>query len=166
MSHVNTADYALIQCSSVCPIRLSTILHVSVHLQCAMSSQSVRRPGDQDEKQPLLDGSSEPDDTPPVERASNVRRKSSTAKQVIERMVRTRERLWAVTVSSTIAAIPALLVGFTIGYPSPVLLDLQGDSVQENQRFNALMADLFGVSLTIITVTPLQPPPPPPPPLV
>ena len=57
---------------------------------------------------------------------------------------RTRERLWSTTVSALIAVIPALLVGFTLGYPSPALLDL-GD-LSEDYRFNTLLSDLFGVS--------------------
>ncbi len=74
------------------------------------------------------------------------RRKSSTAKLAIERMFRTRERVWSSAVSSLIAAIPALLVGFTIGFPSPVLTELTADSVDQKYKFDYLMSDLFAVS--------------------
>lgn len=76
------------------------------------------------------------------------RRRSSTARLAIERLARTRERLWSTAVSSLIGAIPALLVGFTIGFPSPVLTELTSDSVDEKYKFDNLMSDLFAVSET------------------
>ena len=76
----------------------------------------------------------------------NLRRKSSAAKLAIERMFRTRERLWSTTISALIASIPALLVGFTIGYPSPALLELRAREVPDDFRFTTLLSDLFGVS--------------------
>ena len=97
------------------------------------------------ESLPLVQKSFPDDDSPAT--GSYIRRKSSAAKLAIERMVRTRERLWSTTVSALIASIPALLVGFTIGYPSPALLDL-GD-LPEDFRFNTLLSDLFGVSFFV-----------------
>ena len=94
------------------------------------------------ESLPLVQRSSEGKDDSAT--GNYIRRKSSAAKLAIERIVRTRERLWSTTISAFIASIPALLVGFTIGYPSPALLDL-GD-LPEDFRFNTLLSDLFGVS--------------------
>jgi len=62
------------------------------------------------ERQPLpVGGAIQPRSSGNV--APHIRRKSSTAKLVVERLVRTRERLWATGISATVAAIPALLVG-------------------------------------------------------
>ena len=77
--------------------------------------------------------------------APHIRRKSSTAKLVVERLVRTRERLWATGISATVAAIPALLVGYTLGYPSSTLSELT--ALPSDFRFSDLLASLFGVSV-------------------
>ncbi len=74
------------------------------------------------------------------------RRRSSTAKLAVERLLLTRERVWSSAVSSLIAAIPALLVGITIGFPSPVLSELTSDSIDQKYKFDYIMQDLFAVS--------------------
>ena len=58
------------------------------------------------------------------------RRRSTVAELVVERFVLTRERRWSVGISSFIAAILALLMGFTIGFPSNAILDLAGEATE------------------------------------
>ena len=58
------------------------------------------------------------------------RRRSTVAELVVERFVLTRERRWSVGISSFIAAILALLIGFTIGFPSNAILDLTGEATE------------------------------------
>ena len=61
-----------------------------------------------------------------------------------------RPRLWPTTISSFVAAIPALLVGYTIGFASPALPDLTGESsgaIPSNYVFSSSLADLFAVSV-------------------
>ena len=78
---------------------------------------------------------------------NDIRGKSSTA---LKRLVRTRERVWATAISSTVAAIPALLVGYTLGYPSSTLMELT--ALPSDFRFSDLLASLFGVSVEMLTV--------------
>ena len=59
------------------------------------------------------------------------RRLSSVAQLATAR----RERKWSVGISSIIAAIPALLVGITLGFPSNVILDLTGEATELPQDF-------------------------------
>ena len=63
------------------------------------------------------------------------RRKSSVATLVLERFIVTRERRWSVAVSSFIASLLALLIGFTIGFPSSALLDLRGEVTELPQEY-------------------------------
>ena len=63
------------------------------------------------------------------------RRKSSVAALVLERFIMTRERRWSVAISSFITSILALLIGFTIGFPSSALLDLQGEATELPQEY-------------------------------
>ena len=42
--------------------------------------------------------------------------------------LRQRERLWSTVVATFVASIPALLVGYTLGFASSALLDLTGDT--------------------------------------
>ena len=104
------------------------------------------------EKQPLLGGTSEPNKNTQVQRSGNAavysRRKSSTAKLAVERPVRTRERLWATAISASVAAIPTLLVGYTLGYPSSAIPQLQ--ALPPGRQFSDLLAALFGVSGIVI----------------
>lgn len=55
------------------------------------------------------------------------------------------ERVWATVLSVIVASLPALLFGCTLGFPSPVLLDLMELDQQEYQ-FDTLLSDLFSVS--------------------
>ena len=72
------------------------------------------------------------------------RRRSSIAKLAVERLVRTRERLWATTISATVSAIPALLAGYTIGFPSFALLEFQ--RLSPDHQLDDLLIALFVVS--------------------
>ena len=72
------------------------------------------------------------------------RRRSSIAKLAIERLVRTRERLWATTISAIVSAIPALLAGYTIGFPSFALLEFQ--RLSSDHQLGDLLTALFVVS--------------------
>lgn len=56
------------------------------------------------------------------------------------------ERIWAAVLSVVVASVPALLFGCTLGFPSPVLLELMEPDKQEF-RFDTLLSDLFSVSL-------------------
>ena len=61
-----------------------------------------------------------------------------------------RPRFWPTTISSFVAAIPALLVGYTIGFASPALPNLTGESsgaIPSNYVFSSSLADLFAVSV-------------------
>lgn len=73
------------------------------------------------------------------------RRKSSTAQLALERLVRTRERLWSTAVASAVACIPTLLLGFTLAFPAPVLLELTADSAPEKYKFGTQLSEIFGV---------------------
>ena len=50
--------------------------------------------------------------------------------------------------SAFVVSIPALLVGYTLGFTSSALLDLTGDAVDvpEAYLFSGLVSDLFAVS--------------------
>lgn len=60
----------------------------------------------------------------------------------------TEERLWSTTFSSLVAAIPALMIGYTFAFPSSAILDLTSDEtadLPENYRFSLALADIFAV---------------------
>ena len=78
------------------------------------------------------------------------RSRSEVAPTVIERFLITRERKWSVTLASLVAAIPALLLGLTLGYPSNALLDLTGDATELPPEFffSTASLSLFTVSLS------------------
>ena len=59
-----------------------------------------------------------------------------------------RERVWAVSMFAVIAAIPALLVGCTLGFPSSAVFDLR--SLPSAYRFNTALLDLFGASCIVV----------------
>jgi hypothetical protein len=61
----------------------------------------------------------------------------------------TRERKWSVSIVSLVGAIPALLLGITLGYPSNALLDLTGEATELQPEYffsNDLIISLFVVS--------------------
>jgi hypothetical protein len=76
------------------------------------------------------------------------RSRSEVAPTVIERFLVTRERKWSVTVASLVAAIPAFLLGLTLGYPSNALLDLTGEATELPPEFlfSTAALSLFTVS--------------------
>lgn len=55
-----------------------------------------------------------------------------------------KERVWAPLLSVMVASLPALLFGCTLGFPSPVLLQLM-ELDREEIRFDTLLSDLFSV---------------------
>ena len=62
---------------------------------------------------------------------------------------KTGERKWSVSIASLVGAIPALLLGITLGYPSNALLDLTGKATELQPGYffsNDLMISLFVVS--------------------
>ena len=69
--------------------------------------------------------------------------------QVLRRYSCGEERIWATVLSVMIASLPALLFGCTLGFPSPVLLDLM-ELDQQEYRFDTLLSDLFSVSTICI----------------
>lgn len=77
------------------------------------------------------------------------RRRTSVATSVVERFVRIRERRWSVGLSALIAAIPAYLIGITLGYPSNTILDLSGDATELPPDYllttSILLLSLFAV---------------------
>ena len=63
--------------------------------------------------------------------AGYMRRKSSTALLALERLVRSRERVWSTTLSTLIASITMLLCGFTFGFPSVSVLYITAGVARE-----------------------------------
>ena len=93
------------------------------------------------EKKPLLEGSY----IPPAP-------KQSESTQVQPKHGRQRERIWTTVVFVTIASVPALLVGCTLGFPSIALLDLRELEEREEYKFNTLLSDIFGVILYVTSM--------------
>ena len=63
------------------------------------------------------------------------------------------ERKWSISIASLVGAIPALLLGITLGYPSNALLDLTGEATELQPDFffsNDLMKSVFVVSYSVI----------------
>ena len=80
-------------------------------------------------------------------------RDNGTAAEV-ETKKRPRERLWATALAALVAAVPALLVGYTIGFPSSALLDLTGDpaaGIPSDYVFSSTLADVFAVNQSTFT---------------
>ena len=59
------------------------------------------------------------------------------------------ERVWAPLLSVMVASLPALLFGCTLGFPSPVLLNLM-ELDREEIRFGTVLSDLFSVSWLVL----------------
>ena len=57
-----------------------------------------------------------------------------------------KDRILTTVLSVLVASIPALLFGCTLGFPSPVLLDLMTPE-QGDLQFDTFLSDLFSVSL-------------------
>ena len=79
--------------------------------------------------------------------AGYMRRKSSTALLALERFVRSRERVWSTTLSTLIASITMLLGGFTYGFPSASVLQLQ--ELPGSRRFDILQINLSVVNADV-----------------
>ena len=59
-----------------------------------------------------------------------------------------RERLWSTAIAAFVASIPALLVGYTLGFPSSALLDLTGNGtadIPSSYVFSSTLGDIFAV---------------------
>ena len=61
------------------------------------------------------------------------------------------ERVWAPLLSVMVASLPALLFGCTLGFPSPVLLNLM-ELDREEIRFGTFLSDLFSVSWLVLHI--------------
>ena len=81
------------------------------------------------------------------------RRRSTVAELAVERFVLTRERRWSVGISSFVASILALLIGFTIGFPSNAILDLTGEATELPSEYllPTSLLSVFAVSLGVGT---------------
>ena len=67
------------------------------------------------------------------------------------RLLCEEERVWSPVLSVMVASLPALLFGCTLGFPSPVLLDLM--KLDEDEfRFDTLLSDIFSVSYWMVSV--------------
>ena len=78
------------------------------------------------------------------------RSRSELARTGIERFAVTRERKWSVGIASLVAAIPGLLMGLTLAYPSNAILDLTGEAHELREEFlfdSTLIISLFVVSI-------------------
>ena len=97
---------------------------------------------------PLSGNVTEKDETTDGPDKYRGRSHSEIAPTVIERFLVTRERKWSVTLASLVAAIPAFLLGLTLGYPSNALLDLTGEATELPPEFlfSTLRLSLFTVS--------------------
>ena len=56
------------------------------------------------------------------------------------------QRLWAILASSLVTSMCALLAGYTLGYPSKVVIELRAKSFN-----NSLLQDMFGVRSRMYT---------------
>lgn len=79
---------------------------------------------------------------------------SERVRTAVERFTVTRERRWSVSIASLVAAIPGLLMGITLAYPSNALLDLTSqDNETELAKFvftgpqGDTLISLFAVSI-------------------
>ena len=77
------------------------------------------------------------------------RRRSIAAVLAIVRLVRTRERIWTTAISSAIASILMLLVGFTLGFPSASVLQLR--KLPGSRQFDTIQIDLYVVTKSLFS---------------
>ena len=85
------------------------------------------------EKKPLLDGSF----IPPAPKQGQSTQVQPGGRQCEQKLT--------TLLFVTIASIPALLVGCTLGFPSITLLDLSEQEERPEYKFNTLLSDVFGV---------------------
>lgn len=86
------------------------------------------------------------------EKSEESRRKGIVGK--ILKTVRGPERLWSVVYASLVAIIGSLMFGYSLGYPSPVLLELSDDVFAKNVSQapfsnTGVYTALFGVSPSV-----------------
>lgn len=59
------------------------------------------------------------------------------------------QRLWSTTLIALVAALTALIGGYTIGYPSSSLIDLDKLNGSRAIKNDSVLANLYGVSLSV-----------------
>lgn len=62
-------------------------------------------------------------------------------------MIRGPQRLWSTTIAAVVAALCTLLAGYTLGYPSCALLQLNALPDDRAIRNTSVLQDLFGVRM-------------------
>lgn len=67
-------------------------------------------------------------------------------------MMRGPQRLWSTTIATIVAALCTLLAGYTLGYPSPALQQLNDLSGEFAIHNDSVLQDLFGVSSGVMVV--------------
>lgn len=105
---------------------------------CISSSAKDER-SVEDERKPLL---------PSTAQGGRGARNSAASAAVKKVPSGRRERLWPTIVSTLVASISALLLGYTYGFPSTALMDLTGDveEISDSYQFSTtLLCDLFAV---------------------
>jgi MFS family permease len=78
-----------------------------------------------------------------TEEPGQARTRSMLAK--LKAFIKNPERKWSAGISSLVAALPALLLGLTLGYPSNAILDLTGEATElpEEFFFSSALLSLF-----------------------
>lgn len=62
-----------------------------------------------------------------------------------EQQQKENERVWTSVLSTLVVSMMAFMLGCTLGYPSPVLLQLE-NAAEPELRFNSVLSGVFGVS--------------------
>ena len=78
-------------------------------------------------------------------------KEEAVIKEVNVKSKKVRQRIWTTVLSAIVACIPFLLVGCTLGFPSGALLDLTDLEERTEFKLTREQADLFGVSMHILT---------------
>ena len=88
----------------------------------------------------------------PSEEQALQRPRFGLAQLLVGGFLQTKERQWSVAVSSLVAALLALLIGFTMGFPSSAVLDLMGAAPElpPSYLLPPYLLSLFAVSLGVI----------------
>jgi hypothetical protein len=99
-------------------------------VECHVSSDAGKTPG-MHELQPASLDQQATDQT--TEEPGQARTRSMLAK--LKAFIKNPERKWSAGISSLVAALPALLLGLTLGYPSNAILDLTGEATELPEEF-------------------------------